>query len=113
MAKRFSEEEAADLVVNEEFNIGEMDFNDSLDEDWSSDKEPTYHSEIESDDHGASYSGPQVLIHRQRGTNVRGRGVRTRGSLVRGIRTTRALSTGGRTIHGRLERGARTRGGKG
>ena len=41
MAKRFSAEEAADLIVNDEFDIEEMDSADSLDEDWISDKEPT------------------------------------------------------------------------
>ena len=71
MAKRFSAKEAADLIVNDEFDIGEVDSADSLDEDWSSVAEPTSQSEIESDDHGASYSGRQVLIHSQRGTNVR------------------------------------------
>ena len=112
MAKRFSAEEVTDLMVNDEFDIGEMDSADSLDEDWSSRKEPTSQSEIEIDDHGASYSGCQVLIHSQRGTNVRGRGVRTRGGLVKGIWTTRGLSTGSRTIRGHLERGVRTPGAK-
>ena len=112
MAKRFSAEEAADLIVNDEFDIREMDSADSLHEDWSSDEEPTSQFEIESDDHGASYSGHQVVIHSQRGTNVRVWGVRTCGGLVRGIRTTCGLSTGGRTILGGLKRGVRTRGGK-
>ena len=112
MAKRFSAEEAAYLIVNDEFDIGEMDSADSLDEGWSSDEEPTSQSEIESDDHVASYSGHQVLIHSQRGTNVRGRVFRKRGSLVRGIQTTRGFRAGDRTIRGRLERGVRTRGGK-
>ena len=39
-----------------------MDSVDSLDEDWSSDDKPPSQSEIESNDHGASYSGRQVLI---------------------------------------------------
>ena len=112
MAKRFRAEEAANLIVNDEFDIGEMDSADSLDEGWSSDEEPTSQSEIESDDHVASYSGHQVLIHSQRGTNVRRRGVRKCCSLVRGIRTTRGFRAGDRTIRGRLERGVRTRGGK-
>ena len=112
MAKRFSAEDAADLVVNDEFDIGEIDSADSLDEDWSSDEELSSQSKIESDENGASYSGPQVLIHRQRGANVRGRWVRTRGSLVRGIWTTRGLRTGGRTIRGRFEGEVTTRGGK-
>ena len=87
------------LTVNDEFNIGEMDSADLFDEDCSSDEGPTSQSKIESDDYGVSYSGHQVLIHSQRGTNVRGGGVRTCGSLLRGIRTTRGLSTGGRTIY--------------
>ena len=33
MAKRFSTEEAADLIVNDEFNIEEMDSAGSLDKD--------------------------------------------------------------------------------
>ena len=98
--------------MNDESDIEEMDSADSLDENCNSDEEPTSQSEIESDDHGACYSGRQVLIHSQRGTNVRGWGVRTRGGLVRGIRTTCGLSKGGRTIRGRLERGIRTRGGQ-
>ena len=48
-----------------------MDSADSLHEDWRSDEEPTSQFKIESDDHGASYSGQQVVIHSQRGTNVR------------------------------------------
>ena len=67
-------------------------------------QELTFQSEIESDDHGVSYSGCQVLINSLWGTNVRGQGVITRGGLVRGIETTRGLSTGGRTKHGCLER---------
>ena len=110
MAKRFSTEEAADLIVNDEFDNGEMDSADSLDEDWSSDEEPTSQFGIESDDHGAFYSGCQVLIHSQKGTNVTRKGVRTHGGLVRGTQTTCDLSTGGRAIRGCLERGARTHG---
>ena len=104
MAERFSAEESADLIVNDEVNIGEMDSGDSFDEDWSSDEEATFQSEIESDDHGVSYSGCQVLINSLWGTNLRGQGVITCGGLVRGIGTTRGLSTGGRTIYGCLER---------
>ena len=63
MAKRFSAEDAADLVVNDEFDIGEIDSADSLDEDWSSDEELSSQSKIESDDNGSSYSGRQMLIH--------------------------------------------------
>ena len=63
MAKRFSAEEAADLIVNDEFDIGETDSADSLDEDWSSDEELSSQSKIESDDNGSSYSGRQMLIH--------------------------------------------------
>ena len=63
MAKRFSAEEAADLIVNDEFDIGEIDSADSLDEDWSSDEELSSQSKIESDDNGSSYSGRQMLIH--------------------------------------------------
>ena len=63
MAERFSAEESADLIVNDEVNIGEMDSGDSFDEDWSSAEEATFQSEIESDDHGVSYSGCQVLIN--------------------------------------------------
>ena len=77
MAKRFSAEEGADLIVNHEFDKGEMDSADSFDEDWSSDEEPTSQFGIESDDHGAFYSGCQVLIHSQRGKNVRGKGQNT------------------------------------
>ena len=98
-------EEAADLIVNDEFNIGEMDPANLLDEDWSSDEDPISQSEIESDDHGDFYSGCQVLNRTQGGANVRGWDVRTRGGLVRGIGTTHGLSTGGRTIRSRLERG--------
>ena len=72
MVKRFSAENATDLLVNDEFDIREMNSADSLDEDWSPDKEPTSQSEIESDDHGSSYSGLQVVIHSKKGTNVRG-----------------------------------------
>ena len=104
MAERFSAEESADLIVNDEVNIGEMDSGDSFDEDWSSAEEATFQSEIESDDHGVSYSGCQVLINSLWGTNLRGQGVITRGGLVRGIGTTRGLSTGGRTMYGCLER---------
>ena len=104
MAERFSAQESADLIVNDEVDIGEMDSGDSFDEDWSSDEEATFQSEIESDDHSVSYSGCQVLINSLWGTNVRGQGVITRGGLLRGIGTTRGLSTGGRTIHGCLER---------
>ena len=63
MAKRFSAEEAADSIVNDEFDIGEIDSADSLDEDWSSDEELSSQSKIESDDNGSSYSGRQMLIH--------------------------------------------------
>ena len=98
-------EEAADLIVNDEFDIGEMDPANSLDEDWSSDEDPISRSEIESDDHGDFYSGRQVLNRTQGGANIRGWDNRTRGGLVRGIGTTRGLSTGGRTIRSRLERG--------
>ena len=63
MAKRFSAEEAADSIVNDEFDIGEIDSADSLDEDWSSDEELSSQSKIESDDSGSSYSGRQMLIH--------------------------------------------------
>ena len=63
MAKRFSAEEAADLIVNDEFDIGEIDSADSLDEDWSSDEELSSQSKIEIDDNGSSYSGRQMLIH--------------------------------------------------
>ena len=63
MAKRFSAEEAADLIVNDEFDIGETDSADSLDEDWSSDEELSSQSKIESDDNGSFYSGRQMLIH--------------------------------------------------
>ena len=63
--------------MNDGFNIGEMDSADSLDEDRISYEEPSSQSEIEIDDHGASYNGRQVLIHSQRGTNIRGGGVRT------------------------------------
>ena len=72
MAKRFSAEEAADLIVNDEFDIGEIDSADSLDEDWSSDEELSSQSKIESDDNGSSYSGRQMLIHSRWDTNVRG-----------------------------------------
>ena len=65
-------EEAADLIVNDEFNIGEMDPANLLDEDWSSDEDPISRSEIESDDHGDFYSGCQVLNRTQGGENVRG-----------------------------------------
>ena len=54
-----------------------MDSADSLDEDRISYEEPSSQSEIEIGDHGASYNGRQVLIHSQRGTDVRGGGVRT------------------------------------
>ena len=63
MAKRFSAEEAADLIANDEFDIGETDSADSLDEDWSSDEELSSQSKIESDDNGSFYSGRQMLIH--------------------------------------------------
>ena len=63
MAKRFSAEEAADSIVNDEFDIGEIDSADSLDEDWSSDEELSSQSKIDSDDNGSSYSGRQMLIH--------------------------------------------------
>ena len=63
MAKRFSAEEAADLIVNDEFDIGETDSADSLDEDWSSDEELSSQSKIECDDNGSFYSGRQMLIH--------------------------------------------------
>lgn len=36
MAKRFSTEEAADLIVNDEFSVGEMGSADTFDKDWSS-----------------------------------------------------------------------------
>ena len=68
--------------MNDEFNFGEMDSADSLDEDWISDEEPTSQFEIESNDHGVSYSGRQVLIQSQRGTIFSGRGVRTHGGLA-------------------------------
>ena len=58
--------------MNDELDIGEMNSADSLDEDWSLDKEPTSQSEIESDGHGSSCRGLQVVIHSKRGTNVRG-----------------------------------------
>ena len=35
MPKRFRAEEADDLIVNDEFDIGEMDSAVSLDKDWS------------------------------------------------------------------------------
>lgn len=35
MPKKFSAEEAGDLIVNDEFDIGEMDCAVSLDKDWS------------------------------------------------------------------------------
>ena len=60
--------------MNDEFNFGEMDSADSLDEDWILDEEPTSQSEIESNDHGVSYIGRQALIQSQRGTIVSGRG---------------------------------------
>ena len=93
MAKRFSAEEAADLIVNDEFDIGETDSADSLDEDWSSDEELSSQSKIESDDNGSSYSGRQMLIHSRWDTNVRGQSVRTLGGLVGVIRTTRVSYT--------------------
>ena len=83
MAESFSAEKSADLIVNDEVDIGEMDSGDSFDEDWSSDEEATFQSEIESDDHGVSYSGCQVLINSLWGTNVIGQGVITHDGLVR------------------------------
>ena len=100
------------MLVNDELDIGEMNSADSLDEDWSLDKEPTSQSEIESDDHGSSCRGLQVVIHSKRGTNVRGWGAGRFTVLMRGIQKTHGLSTGSRTIHGQLERGVRTRGSK-
>lgn len=93
MAKRYSAEEAAELIMNEN---SEMDSADSLDEEFSSDAESTSESEIESESEESDFTGRKILQNiapqthrggriRTRGGafNIRGRGrsVRTRGGL--------------------------------
>ena len=56
MAKRYSAQEVAELLMNDD---GEMDSADSLDEECSSDAESTSQSEIESDE--SDYAGRKVL----------------------------------------------------
>ena len=88
MAKRYSAQEVAELLMNDD---GEMDSADSLDEECSSDAELTSQSEIESDE--SDYAGRKVLQNitpeghqRGRGTaRVRG-GARVKGGLSRGAR---------------------------
>ena len=66
MSKRYSAEEAASMIMNDDFQIGEMDSADSLDEDSKSADEPSSDSEIRSDGNDTSYSGRQVLVNKKR-----------------------------------------------
>ena len=101
MAKRYSAQEVAELLMNDD---GEMDSADSLDEECSSDAESTSQSEIESDE--SDYAGCKVLQNitpegheRGRGTaRVRG-GARVRGDLSRRARGRRR----GIRTHGGLQ----------
>ena len=106
MAKRYNAEEAASMIMDDDFEIGEMDSADSLDEDSGSDDEPSSDSEIGSDDNDTSYSGCQVLI-KKRGTEGRNRSARTHGVLRRGATTRGGLWRGCR-IHGGLTRQSAT-----
>ena len=109
MAKRYSAEEAASMITNDDFEIGEMDCAGSLDKDSSSDDEPSSDSEIGRDDNDTFYSGRQVLINK-RGTKGRRRRARTRDGLRRGATIRGGLGRGART-HRSVGRGIRTRGG--
>ena len=109
MAKRFTAEEAANLIMNEDYDSGEMDSADSLDEEWSSTDEPTSQSDIESEDLDSSYSGRQVLVSSQSRTELKRRTARTRGGMARGARTRGSMARGIRT-RGGSTRGLRARG---
>ena len=69
MAKRYSAQELAELLMNDD---GEMDSADSLDEECSSDAESTSQSEIESDE--SDYAGRKVLQNITPEGHQRGRG---------------------------------------
>ena len=109
MAKRYIAVEAASMIMNDDFQIREMDSADSLDEDSSSDDETSSDSEIGSDDNDTSYSGRQILVNK-RDTEGRKRSARTRGHLRRGATIRGGLGKGVRTC-GSVGRGVRTRGG--
>ena len=99
MAKRYSAQEVAELLMNDD---GEIDSADSLDEEFSSDAESTSQSEIESDE--SDYAGRKVLQNITPEGHPRGRGTATvrGGARVRGGLSRRAKGR---------RRGIRTRGG--
>ena len=77
MAKRYSAQEVAELLMNDN---GEMDSAYSLDEKCSSDAESTSQSEIESNK--SDYAGHKVLQNITPEGHQRGRGIaRVRGGL--------------------------------